>query len=544
MLGMMMDVPLTIPSVLLHAARYHATAEIVSRAEEGGIHRYTYADCLKRTCQLAHALQRRGIVQGDRVATLAWNGYRHLELYFAVPGVGAICHTVNPRLFAEQIAFILNDAADRLVFVDLSFVRLLEGLAGRLPTVEAFVVMTDRAHMPETSLPNVICYEELLAGEPETFDWPLLDEKSASGMCYTSGTTGNPKGVVYSHRSTLLHAMVCNQPDIFGFSSHDAVMPVVPMFHVNSWCIPYGAPLVGAKLVFPGGKMDGASLQELIVNEGVTFSAGVPTVWLALLNHLEAKGLSLAPLARVLVGGSACPESMFERFAAQGVRVIHAWGMTETSPIGAVGVLTPAQETRSPAEQMALRLKQGRAPFGVAMRIVDNSGALVPWDGETHGVLEVRGPWICDGYFHVEDRSNFSADGWFATGDVATITPDGFMEIVDRTKDVIKSGGEWISSIALENAAIGHPKVREAAAIARPDPKWGERPRLVVVLKDGEELTAGELRAYFEERIAHWSIPDDIVVVDDLPHTATGKLLKLELRRRYSAETVEGAIKL
>lgn len=544
MRGLMMDVPLLIPSVLEHAAKYHARTEIVSRAEEGGIHRHTYADALVRTRKLANALAGLGLEPGDRVATLAWNGYRHLELYFAVPGSGFVCHTINPRLFPDQIAFIINDAADRVMFVDLSFVKMLEGIAGRLDSVRHYVVMTDRAHMPATTLPNALCYEDLIAGQPEEFAWPALDEKTASGMCYTSGTTGNPKGVLYSHRSTLLHALVCNQPDIFGFSSHEVVMPVVPMFHVNSWCIPYGAPLVGAKLVLPGAKMDGASLQDLINVEGVTFAAGVPTVWLALLNQVEREGGNLRPLNRVLVGGSACPESMFQRFAALDVRVIHAWGMTETSPIGAVGVLTAEHDKLPPEDKMALCRKQGRAPFGVQTRIVDHAGAPQPWDGRTHGVLEVRGPWICNGYFNVDDRSSFSADGWFATGDVSTITPDGFMEIVDRTKDVIKSGGEWISSITLENVAIGHPKVREAAAISRPDSKWGERPRLVVVLRDGESVSATELREYFEARIAKWWIPDDIVIVDDLPHTATGKLLKVELRRRYGTEKVEGALAL
>jgi fatty-acyl-CoA synthase len=455
-----------------------------------------------------------------------------------------VCHTVNPRLFPDQVQFIIDDAEDRYVFVDPCFVTLVAGIAGKLPKVRGFVIMTDRAHMPTTTLPNVHCYEELIADEPDTFDWPVLDENTASGLCYTSGTTGNPKGVLYSHRSTVLHAMASNRADVLGFSVRDVVMPVVPMFHVNSWGVPYCVAMTGAKVVFPGGKLDGASLLELINGEGVTMTAGVPTVWLALLNHVDAAKASLAPLDRVLIGGSACPASMIERFAAKGARVIHAWGMTETSPIAATSVLAPRHDRLSAAEQMALRIKQGRALYGTEMRIVDSDGAVLPWDGETRGILEVRGAWICAGYFNNVDRSNFSADGWFATGDVCTITPDGFMEIVDRTKDVIKSGGEWISSISLENVAIGHPAVREVAAIARKDEKWGERPRLVIALKDEAELTAEDMRSYLEPHLAKWCIPDDVVIVDDLPHTATGKLLKMELRRLYGGESVPGALKL
>lgn len=541
MRGLMMDVPLLIPAVLEHAATYHAATEIISRAEEGGLHRTSYGAIRPRAHQLAHALTGLGLSKGARIGTLAWNTWRHFELYFAVPGAGFVCHTINPRLFADQIAFIINDADDQFLFIDLSFVAIVEGIADRLPGVKGYVILTDRAHMPATSLPNAICYEELIAAQPDQFTWPKLDENDAAGMCYTSGTTGNPKGVLYSHRSTLLHAILSVQPDMFGFSAMDTVMPVVPMFHVNSWCIPYAAAITGSRLVFPGGKLDGASLLALIRDEGVTFTAGVPTVWLALLNHLDAVGGDLARLHKVVIGGSACPESVFQRFAAQGVGVLHAWGMTETSPVGATASLTRHHESLSEADRLKLRLKQGRAPFGVQMRIIDADGKSLPWDGVAHGVLEVRGPWICQGYFNNPDRSQFSADGWFATGDVASITPDGFMEIVDRTKDVIKSGGEWISSITLENIAVGHPAVREAAAIARPDGKWGERPRLIVALKPGASLSAADLRAWFEPRIARWSIPDDVVIVDDLPHTATGKLLKFELRRRYGQETVEGA---
>lgn len=544
MRGMMMDVPLLISQTLEHAAKYHAQSFIVTRAEEGGIHRYSYGEMARRTRQLANALSTLGLEPGARIGTLAWNTYRHFELYFAIPGSGYVCHTINPRLFPDQIEFIVNDAQDSYVFLDLSFVPMLEGFAAKLNGVRGFVIMTDRQHMPATSLPNVLCYEELIAGKSDQFDWPILDENTASGMCYTSGTTGNPKGVLYSHRSTLLHAMGVIQPDVFSFSSRDVVMPVVPMFHVNAWCIPYAMAMTGARVVFPGGKMDGASLLELIRDNGVTFSAGVPTVWMGLINHVDSVGGGFGALDRVVVGGSACPESILDRFAAKGVRLIHAWGMTETSPVGAIATLTPSHDGLDEAERKKLSLKQGRAPFGVEMRLVGHDGEQIPWDGVSHGVLEVRGPWICSGYYNNSDTSNFSRDGWFATGDVSTITPDGFMEIVDRTKDVIKSGGEWISSITLENVAISHPAVIEAAAIARPDEKWGERPRLVVVLKKGAELQAAEMRHFFEERVAKWWIPDDIVIVDDLPHTATGKLLKLELRRRYAIQAVEGAMRL
>ena len=539
-----MDVPLSIPAILEYAAKFHGANEIVSRAEEGGLHRYTYADAAARARRLANALVALGLQPGDRIGTLAWNGYRHFELYYAVPGIGLVCHTINPRLFAEQIEFIANDAEDRYVFVDLTFVKLLESIAPRLKTVRGFVIMTDRDHMIATTLPNALCYEDLISAQTSTFTWPALDENTASGMCYTSGTTGNPKGVLYSHRSTLLHAFSCNRADLFGLSVHDTVLPVVPMFHVNSWGLPYCAAMTGTKLVLPGAKLDGASLTELINGEGVTITAGVPTVWLALLNHMDAAKVDLPTLRRVVIGGSAAPVSMIERFDAKGIEVLHAWGMTETSPVGAHSTLAPRHDPLSDQAKMALRIKQGFALFGADLRIVDVEGHDVPWDGVTHGMLEIRGPWICSGYFNNPDRANFVDDGWFVTGDVCTMTPDGFMDIVDRTKDVIKSGGEWISSISLENAAIGHPAVREAAAIGRPDEKWGERPRLVLALKEGASLTADEMRAYLELHLAKWCIPDDVVIVDDLPHTATGKLLKMELRRLYGGVTVPGALTL
>ena len=541
MRGLMMDAPLLIPGILEYAATYHRQNEIVSRSGGPDLHRYTYGEAAARSRQLANALVALGLEAGDRVGTLAWNDHRHFELYYAVPGAGFVCHTVNPRLFPDQIAFIINDAADRYIFVDPTFVPMLEGIAPRLGGVLGFVIMADRASMPSTSLPNALCYEDLIAGRPATFDWPVLDEHTASSLCYTSGTTGNPKGVLYSHRSTIsaCHGL---QPSRyrrrFGPRCGDAGGPDVPRQFLG---LPYGVPMTGAKMVLPGGRLDSVSLLELIHGEGVTMTAGVPTVWLALLNHADAQKASLAPLVRVLIGGSACPPSMIERFDGYGVRVVHAWGMTETSPVAASSALAPRHDLLSAAEQLAFRAKQGTALHGVEMRIVDASGVTQPWDGKTQGVLEVRGAWICAGYFNNPDRANFSADGWFATGDVCTITPDGFMEIIDRTKDVIKSGGEWISSIALENAVIAHPAVREVAAIARPDPKWGERPRLVIALKEGAALTTRELRDFLEARVAKWWIPDDIIIVETLPHTATGKLLKMELRRLYGSETVEGA---
>lgn len=544
MLGQMMAVPLLISDLLGHAARCYGDTEIVSRTVEGHIHRYTYADAWGRAQKLANALARLGLESGDRVGTLAWNGYRHFEIYYAVSGSGLVCHTINPRLFDDQIVYIINHADDRHLFVDLSFMPLIERIADRLPQVRSIVVMTDRAHMPESALANLVCYEDLIAPEPEAFDWPVFDENTASGLCYTSGTTGNPKGALYSHRSIVLHTYAINMPDVFGLSALDVCLPVVPMFHVNAWCLPYAAAMVGTKLVLPGPHLDGASLHALISQEGVTVTAGVPTVWQGLLGWCDANDAQLAPLARVVIGGSACPPAMVKAFNRHGTRVIHAWGMTETSPLGATNTLLRKHRDWSADRLAELEVKQGRPPFGVEMKIVDATGAALAHDGAVHGNLKVRGPWIAAGYFRQAPDAAHAEAGWFETGDVATIDPDGFMHIVDRSKDVIKSGGEWISSIALENAAVGHPAVREAAAIARPDPKWGERPRLVVALKPGMELSAAELRTYFEAHLAKWSIPDDIVIVDDLPHTATGKLLKLELRRLYGGETVLGALKL
>lgn len=529
--GLMMDAPLLVTSILRHAALYHADTEIVSRTVEGPIHRTTYGETWVRVQKLANALAGLGLKPGDRVGTLAWNGYRHLELYYGVGGSGMVCHTINPRLFPEQIAYIINHADDAVLFTDLTFVPLLEGIAPEIAGVKAIVVMTDADHMPASSLPNLLCYETLLEGQPEGFDWPELDENTACGLCYTSGTTGNPKGVMYSHRSAVLHGLASSLPDVFNLSSRDCVLPVVPMFHVNAWGVPYSAPLNGCKLVFPGAKLDGASLYELFESEGVTNTAGVPTVWLALLNWLDANKKKPTTLRKVAIGGSACPPVMIQRFRELGVEVLHAWGMTETSPLGLANTPKKKHDGQSVDESLALASKQGRPIFGVQFRVVDGAGNDVPRDGKAFGRMMVRGPWVCGGYYGLADSAaHASLPGWFETGDVVTMDADGYVQIVDRTKDVIKSGGEWISSIDLENIAVAHPAVQEAAAVARPDDKWGERPVLVVVLKPGQSLTAQELAAFYEGKVAKWCIPDDIRFVESLPHTATGKLLKTAIR--------------
>jgi 3-(methylthio)propionyl---CoA ligase len=529
--GLMMGVPLLVTTALRHAALYHADTEIVSRATEGPIHRYTYADAWARAQKLAHALATLGLEPGDRVGTLAWNGYRHLECYYAIGGSGMVCHTINPRLFPEQIAYIVNHAQDRVLFTDLTFIPLLEGLAEHLTGVKAIVVMTDAAHMPTSSLPNLLCYEDLLADQPDQFDWPELDENTACSMCYTSGTTGHPKGVMYSHRSAMLHALAACLPDVFDLSASDVVLPVVPMFHVNAWGIPYAAPMVGAKLVLPGAKLDGASLHELFVSEGVTNTAGVPTVWLALLNWLDANKKGLGKLRRVAIGGSACPPIMIQRFKEHGVEVLHAWGMTETSPLGLANMPKNKHAGMNAEDALALASKQGRPICGIEFRVVDGGGADVPRDGKSFGRLLVRGSWVCSAYFGLDSSpAHETIPGWFETGDVVTMDADGYVQIVDRTKDVIKSGGEWISSIDLENIAVGHPAVQEAAAVAIPDEKWGERPLLVVVVKEGASLTKEELLAVFDGKVAKWCVPNDVRFVDALPHTATGKLLKSSIR--------------
>lgn len=534
MRGLMMNAPLLVTSILRHAALYHNDTEVVSRSVEGAIHRATYGQIWNRTQQLAHALVGLGAQPGDRIGTLAWNTGRHLELYYAVSGAGMVCHTINPRLFAEQIAYIVNHAEDRYLFLDLTFVPLMESLQPHLSSVKGYVILTDDAHMPETTLPNACSYESLIAPQPSVFAWPELDENDAAALCYSSGTTGNPKGVLYSHRSCVLHAMAVAWADVFSLTACDVVMPVVPMFHVNAWGIPYAAPMMGSKLVMPGPRLDGASLHDLIVTEGVTMSAGVPTVWMSLLAAAAEKQASLAPLRRVAIGGSACPPVMIQQFEAHGVTVLHAWGMTETSPVGLANTFKSRHAHLKADARQALQARQGRPLFGMEFRIADADGAEVPHDGTAFGRMLVRGPWVCDRYFRLDDSSAHAEPGWFETGDVASMDPDGYVKIVDRTKDVIKSGGEWISSIDLENIAVAHPAVREAAVVARPDPRWGERPLLVVALNPGASLSAEDLIAFYEGKVARWCIPDQVRIVDELPHTATGKLLKTKIRALFT----------
>jgi fatty-acyl-CoA synthase len=530
----MMNTPLTITSLMRHADKVHGAAEIVSVTADNPCHSYTYSEAFSRVRRLANALVSLGAKADDRIATLAWNDYRHFELYYATSCSGMICHTVNPRLFQEQLEYIFNHADDRWIFVDVAFVPLLEGLQDSLTGVQGFVVLTDDANMPDTTLRNVLCYETLLARESDTFEWPDIDEHSASSMCYTSGTTGNPKGVVYSHRSTILHCYATAMPDVFNLSGREVVMPVVPMFHVNGWGLVYACPMVGAKLIMAGPRMgDGETLCKLINDHRVTASAGVPTVWLALLQYLEKSGKSVPSLQRLTIGGAACPQMIIEEFRAKhSVDVHHAWGMTEMSPLGTFNQPRPEESALDDAAYMKNRLKQGRIIFGVDMRIDDADGRELPWDGSSAGSVKVRGPWITQSYYG-SDESSIDANGYFETGDVACLTADGMMQITDRTKDVIKSGGEWISFIELENCAVNHPKVAEAAVIGVPHARWTERPLLLVVLNDNESLSAGEMLAWFEGKVANWWIPADCVFVDELPHTATGKLSKKDLREQY-----------
>lgn len=532
--GLMMDTPLTITEIMRFADKVYGSSEIVSVTADNPLHRYTYRDAFRRVRQLANALQKLGAKQGDAIATLAWNDYRHLELYYATSCSGMICHTINPRLFEEQLEYIVNHADDQYLFTDVAFVPLMEKMQDKFPNIKGFIVLTDEAHMPETSLRNAMCYETLIAGEQDTFDWPVLDENLASALCYTSGTTGNPKGVLYSHRSTVLHCYASALPDAFGISVSDTIMPIVPMFHVNGWGMVYSGLMIGCKVVFPGPKMgDGETLCRLINGEQVNKSAAVPTVWLALLQYLEKAGETIDSLESVTVGGAACPLSiMTDMQEKYGVWVHAAWGMTEMSPLGTYNTLKKGMQDLPAEELNKIRLKAGRAVFGVDIKIEGPDGQELPWDGEASGSLKVRGPWITQQYFKQEGSAT-DENGWFETGDVATIDPDGYMNITDRTKDVIKSGGEWISSIDLENCAVDHPKVAEAAVVGIPHPKWTERPLLLVIKKEGEELNREEMLAWFEGKVAKWWIPADCVFVESLPHTATGKLSKKDIRAEY-----------
>jgi len=534
MLGLMQDWPLLCHRIIDHAATYHGERPIVSRSIEGPIHTTTYGQIRGRALKVAQRLDRDGVKQGERVATLAWNTWRHLEAWYGILGIGAVYHTVNPRLFPDQIAWIVNHAEDRVMMTDLTFVPLLEKLADKLPSIQRYVVLTDAAHMPQTSLKDAVPYEEWIAEVDGDFAWRSFDENTAAGMCYTSGTTGNPKGVLYSHRSNVLHAFMASLPDSKNLSCRDVVMPVVPMFHANGWSLAFSTPLVGATLVMPGAKMDGASIYELLNTYKVTFTAAVPTVWLMLLQDLEKTGAKLPHLKRVVIGGSACPRAITKVFQdVYGVEVVHAWGMTEMSPLGSLCTMKPEYAALAGDARLDVQQKQGHPPFGVEMKITDDAGSRLPWDGTTFGRLQVRGPAIAKAYFKAEGESILDEEGFFDTGDVATIDRYGFMQITDRAKDVIKSGGEWISSIDLENVAVGHPKVAEAAVIGVSHPKWDERPLLVVVLKKGQTAGKSEILDFMRDKIAKWWLPDDVVFVDEIPHTATGKIQKTTLRQHF-----------
>ncbi|MEQ1880961.1 MAG: 3-(methylthio)propionyl-CoA ligase [Burkholderiales bacterium] len=541
MLGLMINTPLLISSLIRHADRFHGATEIVSRTVEGPIHRYTYREAHLRARKIAQALTRLGIKQGDRVGTLAWNGFRHFEIFYGVSCMGAVLHTVNPRLFPEQIVYIINHAEDKYVLFDLNFAPLIEKIAPLCKGVKGWVAMSARATLPQANIPNLLCYEELVSAEAGDFEWPQLDENTASSLCYTSGTTGNPKGVLFSHRSTVIHAYAAALPDALNVSARDVVLPVVPMFHANAWSLPYACAMTGAKMVFPGSQLDGKSLYELFESEKVTVSAGVPTVWLALLQFMAQGNLKFGTMKRTVIGGSACPPAMIRSFQEDyGVQVLHAWGMTEMSPLGTVNTFLAKHGEWDKESKLALQNKQGRTIYGVDMKIVDGEGKELPWNGKAFGDLLVRGPWITSAYMKGEGGSVLR-DGWFPTGDVATIDADGFMQITDRSKDVIKSGGEWISSIDLENAAVGHPAVTEAAVIGVFHPKWDERPLLIVVRKKDARLEREDMLKYLEGKVAKWWMPDDVVFVDQLPHTATGKLLKTKLRDDFKGYRLPGA---
>lgn len=532
MLGLMMNTPLLISSLLVHAENVHKNSVIVSRKPEGGILRYSYADAAKRAKQLANGLRGLDVKPQDRVATLAWNTHRHYELYYAVSGSGAILHTINPRLFPEQLVYILNHAEDQVLFVDVQFLPLIEAVREQLPLLKHIVVMTPEVNLPESTL-NLLSYETLLESSDDDYEWPEFDENLAATLCYTSGTTGNPKGVLYSHRSTVLHALAAMAADALGIGNASSVLPVVPMFHVNAWGVPYAATAAGATLVLPGAGMDGAALYELIDSENVDLLLGVPTVWLGLLQYCEKEKLTLRPVREVVIGGSAASISMIKAFDEKhDAFVIHAWGMTELSPIGTVNNMNREMAALAKDDRYRLQAKQGRPVFGVDIRITNDNGEPVAQDGKAFGRLQVKGPWVASGYYKQESAKEWD-NGWFDTGDVATIDPQGYMSIVDRAKDVIKSGGEWISSIDVENIAIGHPAVAECAVVGVPHPKWDERPLLLIIAKPDAVVTKEDILAFLEGKIVKWWMPDEVLFVDSLPHTPTGKLLKRQLRDDY-----------
>jgi 3-(methylthio)propionyl---CoA ligase len=534
MLGLMQDQPLLISSLIDFAERHHADGEIVSRRVEGDMHRSSWGDVAKRARQVAHALDSLNLAFSDRVATLAWNGYRHLELYFGVSGTGRVLHTLNPRLHPDQVVWIANHAEDKVLCFDMTFLPIIQAVHARCPLIKTYVALCDADKLPaDSGIPNLVSYEAWIAGKSTAYDWTQFDENSASSMCYTSGTTGNPKAALYSHRSTTLHAYAAALPDVMCISARDSILPVVPMFHVNAWGIPYSAALTGAKLVFPGPAMDGKSVYELMETERVTYSAGVPTVWQMMLAHMKANNLKFSTMKRTVIGGSACPPAMIRAFNDDyGVEVLHAWGMTEMSPLGTLCTLKNKQLSLPADAQMQIRLKQGRAIFGVDMKVVNEAGVELPWDGKSSGDLLVKGPWVVKEYFKGEGGNPLTADGWFPTGDVATIDGDGFLQITDRSKDVIKSGGEWISSIDVENIAMAHPAVMMAACVGMPHPKWDERPIIAVVKKPEAVVTTEELLQFFEGKTAKWQIPDDVVFVDAIPLGATGKMQKMKLREQ------------
>jgi len=533
MQGLMQDWPLLCHRIIDHAAINAGERPVISRSIEGPMHTTNYAEIRQRALRVAQRLERDGVRLGDRVATLAWNTWRHLETWYGILGIGAIYHTVNPRLFTDQIVWIINHAEDRVIMTDVTFLPILEKIADRIPTIERTIVYCDAAHMPATALRNAVPYEDWLAEADGDFAWKSFDENTAAGMCYTSGTTGNPRGVVYSHRSNVLHSMIAAQPDAMGVCSRDVIMPVVPMFHANCWGLALTSPMVSAAMVMPGSKLDGASVYELLDSYRVTFTAAVPTVWLMLLQHLEANNLKLPHLRKVVIGGSACPRAMTQKFQDNyGVEVCHAWGMTEMSPLGTLGSLKPEYASLTGDARLDIQMKQGHSPFGVEMKITDDEGRRLPWDGKTFGRLKVRGPAVAKAYFK-EDSNVLDDEGFFDTGDVGTIDRCGYLNITDRSKDVIKSGGEWISSIELENIAVGHPKVAEAAVIGIRHPKWDERPLLVIVLKAGQKASKEEMLTFLEGKIAKWWMPDDVTFVAEIPHTATGKIQKTALRDQF-----------